>query len=97
VAPWAATIVLGLGLGGGYALALLVLSDLAATPAAAARLGAMTFLVCYSAAATAPVIVGALHDATGAFALPFGLLALVACAELALAMRLRPALRGSVA
>jgi MFS transporter, CP family, cyanate transporter len=96
-APWAATIVLGFGLGGGFALALLVLSDLAATPAAAARLGAMTFLVCYSAAATAPVIVGALHDATGAFALPFGLLALVACAELALATRLRPALRGSVA
>jgi MFS transporter, CP family, cyanate transporter len=95
-APWAATIVLGLGLGGGFALALLVLSDLAASPAAAARLGAMTFLVCYSAAAAAPVLVGALIDATG-YALPFGLLALVACAELALTTRLRPALRGSVA
>jgi CP family cyanate transporter-like MFS transporter len=94
-APWAATIVLGLGLGGGFALALLVLSDLAATPAAAARLGAMTFLLCYSAAATAPVLVGALIDATG-YGLPFGLLAVVACAELALATRLRPALRGSV-
>jgi CP family cyanate transporter-like MFS transporter len=94
-APWVATVVLGLGLGGGFALALLVLSDLAATPAAAARLGAMTFLLCYSAAATAPVLVGALIDATG-YGLPFGLLAVVACAELALATRLRPALRGSV-
>jgi MFS transporter, CP family, cyanate transporter len=95
-APWAATVVLGLGLGGGFALALLVLSDLAATPAAAARLGAMTFLVCYSTAATAPVLVGALHDASGGYALPFGALAVIACAELALATRLRPTLRGTV-
>jgi CP family cyanate transporter-like MFS transporter len=94
-AAWAATIVLGLGLGGGFALALVVLSDIAATPAAAARLGAMTFLICYSAAAAAPVVVGALIDAAG-YGLPFGLLALVACAELMLATRLRPALRGSV-
>jgi CP family cyanate transporter-like MFS transporter len=96
-APWAATIVLGLGLGGGFSLALVLLADLAASPAAAGRLAAMTFLVCYSAAAVAPVLVGALHDATGAYAAPFGLLALLACVELAIATRFRPALRGSVA
>jgi len=95
-APWAATIVLGLGLGGGFSLALVLLSDLAASPAAAGRLAAMTFLACYSAASVAPVLVGALHDATGGYATPFGLLALLACVELALATRLRPALRGSV-
>ncbi len=95
-APWAATTVLGLGLGGGFALALVLLSDLAASPAAASHLAAMTFLVCYSAAAVAPVLVGALHDVTGGFAAPFGLLALLACAELAMATRLSPSLRGSV-
>lgn len=93
---WVATVVLGLGLGGGFSLALLVLADLAATPAAAARLAAMTFLVYYSAASLAPVVVGAAHDATGSFAVPFAALTLVACAELALATRLRPALRDSV-
>jgi len=96
LAPWPATIVLGLGLGGGFSLALVLLSDLAASPAAAGRLAAMTFLVCYSAASVAPVVVGALHDATGGYALPFGLLALLACVELAMATRLRPSLRGSV-
>jgi cyanate permease len=56
----------------------------------------MTFLICYSAAALAPVLAGALHDASGGYSAPFGALALVACAELALATRLRPSLRGSV-
>jgi CP family cyanate transporter-like MFS transporter len=96
-APWAAVTVLGLGLGGGFSLALVLLADLAASPAAAARLAAMTFLVCYSAAAAAPVVVGALHDATGAYAVPFALLALLAFVELAIATGFRPALRGSVA
>src|SRR4051812_3609294 len=95
-APWAATTVLGLGLGGGFSLALVIMADLAASPAAAARLAAMTFLLCYSAAALAPVAVGAIHDATGGYALPFGALTLVAGAELALATRLRPALRSTV-
>jgi CP family cyanate transporter-like MFS transporter len=95
-APWAATTVLGLGLGGGFTLALVLLADLAASPAAASHLAAMTFLVCYSAAALAPVLIGALHDATGGFTTPFGLLALLACAELAMATRLSPSLRGSV-
>jgi CP family cyanate transporter-like MFS transporter len=96
-APWVATIVLGLGLGGGFALALVVLADLAATPAAAGRLAAMSFLVCYSTASLAPVVVGALRDATGGWAVPFGLLAVLACVELGLATRLRPGLLASVA
>ena len=87
---------LGLGLGGGFSLALVVMADLASTPAAAAGLAAMTFLVCYSTASLAPILVGAAHDATGGFALPFAALTLVGCAELAVATRLRPALNGSV-
>jgi MFS transporter, CP family, cyanate transporter len=96
LAPWVATTILGLGLGGGFSLALVLLADLSVTPAAAGGLAAMTFLVCYSAASLAPVVVGALHDATGGYALPFALLAALACIELLIATRFRPALRGAV-
>jgi CP family cyanate transporter-like MFS transporter len=95
-APWLATIVLGFGLGGGFTLAMLLLADLAATPAVAGRLAAMSFLVCYSTAALAPVLVGALHATTGGYGLAFGVLVLIALAELTLATRFRPALRGTV-
>jgi len=95
-APWAATIVLGLGLGGGFSLALVVLTDLAATGPAASRLAAMTFLICYSVAAAAPVLLSALRQATGSYTIAFALLVALAGGELASATRLRPALRGSV-
>jgi CP family cyanate transporter-like MFS transporter len=94
--PWAATIVLGLGLGGGFSMGLVVMADYAADPASATRLAAMVFLVCYLVAAIAPVLVGALHDATGAFATPFGALIAVAVLELGLATRLGPGHRGSI-
>jgi CP family cyanate transporter-like MFS transporter len=56
----------------------------------------MTFLVCYSAASLAPVVVGALHDATGGFDTPFAMLAALAGIELLIATRFRPTLRGAV-
>jgi CP family cyanate transporter-like MFS transporter len=96
LAPWVATTILGLGLGGGFSLALVLLADLSASPAAAGGLAAMTFLVCYSAASLAPVLVGALHDATGGYTTPFALLAALAVVELLIATRFRPALRGAV-
>ena len=95
--PWVATTILGLGLGGGYSLALVLLADLSASPQAAGRLAAMTFLVCYSVASIAPALVGALHDATSGYGPPFGLLACLGCLELAIATRFRPRLRGAVA
>ena len=95
-APWAATVVLGLGLGGGFSLALVLVADFAATPRAAGTLAAMSFLVCYSIAALAPVLVGGLRDWTGGYTAPFGVLGVLACLQLALATRLRPALHGSV-
>lgn len=94
--PWAATTVLGFGLGGGFSLALVLLADLSASPDAARRLAAMTFLVCYSSASVAPALTGALHDATGGYGSPFAVLACLACVELALATRFRPRLRGAV-
>jgi CP family cyanate transporter-like MFS transporter len=56
----------------------------------------MTFLVCYSAASLAPVVLGAVHDASGGYELPFALLSVIACVELALATRFRPGLRDAV-
>lgn len=95
-APWVATIVLGLGLGGGFSLALVVLADFAASGAAASRLAAMTFSVCYSVAAVAPVALGAVREATGTYTVAFALLVVLAGVELAVATRLRPALGGSI-
>jgi CP family cyanate transporter-like MFS transporter len=97
VLPWVAVCVAALGIGGGFALGLVLIVDYAAGPSASGRLAAMVFLVCYTAAAVTPVVVGALRDATGGFGLPFGLLTLLAVAQLALATRLRPEHRGTVA
>lgn len=93
---WIATVVLGLGLGGGFTLGLVLMADLAGSPVAASRIAAMTFLVCYLTASTAPIVVGALHDLSGGYALPFGLLAILATVELGIGTRLGPTLRGSV-
>jgi CP family cyanate transporter-like MFS transporter len=95
VLPWVAASVLGLGLGGGFSLALALLVDYTAPPAASSRLIAMVFLVGCTSAAVAPVGVGALRNATGGFTVPFGLLAVLALAQLAVATRLGPAHRGS--
>lgn len=96
VLPWAAVVTIGLGLGGGFSLALLVVVDYSTDPGASSRLAAMVFLVGYSAGAVVPVITGALRDATGGFGLPFGLLAAVAVAQLLVATRLSPVNRGTV-
>jgi CP family cyanate transporter-like MFS transporter len=88
--------VVGLGLGGGFSLGLVLVVDYAASPAASSRLAAMTFPVCYTTAAAAPVVVGALHDATGSFTGAFGLLAGMALVQLALATSLGPRHRTSV-
>jgi CP family cyanate transporter-like MFS transporter len=95
-APWVACAVVGLGLGGGFSLGLVLVVDYAANPAASSRLAAMTFLVCYTTAAVAPVLVGALHDATGSYSAAFAVLAAMALAQLVMATSLGPAHRTSV-
>lgn len=94
--PWLAAIVVGLGLGGGFSLALALVVDYAATPAASSRLVAMVFLVGYSAAAVAPVLVGALRDATGGFTVPFGVLTGMAVLEAVIGTRLGPHHRAAI-
>lgn len=95
VLPWVASFVLGAGLGGGFALSLVLIVDYAASPGASSRLAAMVFLVGYTTAAIAPVLVGALRDWTGGFTVPFGLLTALAIGQFAMATQLGSKHRGS--
>jgi CP family cyanate transporter-like MFS transporter len=94
--PWLAATVAGLGLGGGFSLALVLVVDYSANPGASSRVVAMVFLVGYTVAAVAPVAVGALRDATGGFSVPFGLLAAMAVLQAVIGTRLGPEHRGAV-
>jgi CP family cyanate transporter-like MFS transporter len=94
--PWLAATVVGLGLGGGFSLALVLVVDFGADPTASSRLVAMVFLVGYAVAAVAPVLVGALRDATGGFAAAFGALTAMAAVQAAVGTRLGPRWRGGV-
>ena len=89
-APWLWAALLGLGVGGMFALALTLLVTLAPTPAAAARLSGMALLVGYLLAATGPVLAGALYDAAGTYRVPFLALAGIGAATLAVGVSLRP-------
>jgi CP family cyanate transporter-like MFS transporter len=87
---WASAILYGLGLGGGFALGLVLLVDVTRSRAEAARLSAMVFLVSYCLAALGPVMVGALRDLTGSFTLAFWILSVLAVVHLAVVPALRP-------
>jgi len=90
-APWLWAALLGLGVGGMFALALTLLVKVASTPAAAARLSGMALLVGYLLAATGPVLAGALYDAVGSYRVPFLVLAGIGVATLTLGVSVRPA------
>jgi MFS transporter, CP family, cyanate transporter len=96
VLPWLATTLVGLGLGGGFSLTLVLIVDYAADAGSSSGLAAMVFLVGYSAAALAPIAIGALHDRSGGYRVPFAALALLALAQLTTATRLGPRHRGTV-
>jgi cyanate transporter len=64
----------GVAQGGGFALALTLIVLRSATPLVAARLGGVAQCVGYLVAAAGPVVLGALHDATGGWRWPLGLL-----------------------
>jgi CP family cyanate transporter-like MFS transporter len=90
-APWLWVAVLGLGVGGMFALALTLLVKLAPTAAAAASLSGMALLVGYLVAATGPVLAGALYDASGSYRVPFLALAGIGVATLAIGVSVPPA------
>ncbi len=74
-APWTWASLLGLGMGGNLALALLVLTENAPTTEAAPAFTGMAFFVGYLMASVGPVAAGALRDATGSYATVFAALA----------------------
>ncbi len=82
-APWAWASLLGLGMGGNLALALLVLTQNAPTPQAASAFTGMAFFVGYLMAAVGPVAAGALRDVTGSYKPVFATLAVLGLATLA--------------
>jgi MFS transporter, CP family, cyanate transporter len=92
--PWITTLVLGAGIGGSFALGLVLLIDRVETPGESASLAAMAFLVSYVCGAVGPVVVGALRDASGGFRLPLVLLAVVSASQLLLVTQFRPRAAG---
>jgi MFS transporter, CP family, cyanate transporter len=92
-APWLWAALLGLGVGGMFALALTLLVELAPTPAAAASLSGMALLVGYLLASTGPVLAGALYDATGSYRVLFLALAAIGLGTLAVGVSIRPSAR----
>jgi CP family cyanate transporter-like MFS transporter len=62
---WALAVMLGVGMGGAFALALMLIVQRAADGHVAAALSSMAQGVGYTLAAGGPLLVGVLHDATG--------------------------------
>jgi CP family cyanate transporter-like MFS transporter len=73
-APYAWVVVLGLGQGGSFGVGLLLFSVRTRSIQATARLSAQAQTVGYLLAAAGPLLVGAVHDATGSWTIPLALL-----------------------
>lgn len=86
-----AVILLGLGIGAYFPLALTLPVDVAGNPADAASISALMLLVGYLLAAMAPVVLGAVRDAAGDFTLVTWILVVVAIGQLPLSLALNPA------
>ncbi|WP_432520542.1 MFS transporter [Kineococcus sp. SYSU DK006] len=80
-APAAPVALTGLGMGGSVVLALAAMSSRAADGRAAVSLSGMAQSLGYLAAALGPVLIGAVHTASGTWTLPLLLLAAVAAVQ----------------
>ncbi|HEY8479093.1 MAG TPA: MFS transporter [Spirillospora sp.] len=80
---WGWAVVLGLGQGIGFATALSFIGLRAHDASVAAQLSGMAQGVGYAIAAVGPLVVGALHDATGGWSVPIGCV-LAVCAIMTL-------------
>lgn len=92
IAAWVSVVVLGLGQGAAFSLALVLLVDYAETPAGSGRLTAMTFFVSYTIASFGPTVMGALRDLTGDFQGIWLVLSIVTMVQMLLATRMKPSL-----
>ena len=88
--PWAWVIMLGVGAGGLFPLALTLPVDNSSDDAEAGRLTAMTFFVGYMLSALGPFAVGRLRDATDGYLVPFVALAALGVVMLFASFWFRP-------
>ncbi|MEU6714382.1 CynX/NimT family MFS transporter [Nonomuraea purpurea] len=88
-ATWVWIAALGVGHGGLFTLVLTLPVLAGRDPGEAGRISAMAFFVGYGCAALAPLLVGALRDATGDFTLAFGVLGTIGLLMLLPIARLR--------
>jgi CP family cyanate transporter-like MFS transporter len=86
-----AVILLGLGVGAYFPLALTLPVDIAGNAADAASISALMLLVGYLLAALAPVVLGFARDATGDFVAVTWILVGIALSQIPLALALHPA------
>ena len=90
IVAFAAAALLGLGIGAYFPLALTLPVDVASDAQDAASISALMLLVGYLLAASAPVLLGLVRDATGSFDAVVWILVGVAVAMLPLALALSP-------
>jgi CP family cyanate transporter-like MFS transporter len=88
--PWVWAVMLGVGAGGLFPLALTLPVDNSTDEAEAGRLTAMTFFVGYMLSALGPFAVGRLRDATGGYLVPFVALAALGVVMLFASFWFRP-------
>lgn len=88
--PWVWAILMGIGIGGTFALVLTLPVDHAKSPKATERLTAMVFGVGYTLAAAGPYVVGKLLSATGGYQFPFVILTAIAITLLVSSVVIRP-------
>jgi CP family cyanate transporter-like MFS transporter len=93
-APWLWAVLLGLGVGTVFPLALTLPIDYARDPQTASRWTAMSLSGGYLIAAAAPVLLGMLRGLTGSFILPFLALAAMGAAIAALVLGFKPVRSG---
>lgn len=91
VVALAAASLLGLGIGAYFPLALTLPVDVASDGADAAAISAFMLLIGYALAATSPVVLGLVRDATGGFDAVVWILVAVSLTMLPLALALNPA------
>ena len=84
-----ALVIGGIGLGGTFALGLVLLSEYAETAAGAARLTAMAFFVSFSLAALGPLLTGVLLQVWDSWPLVYGFLAVVSLGQVIAALPLK--------
>jgi CP family cyanate transporter-like MFS transporter len=92
-APWLWALVVGLGQGSAFSLALVLLVRYAQTPEASGRLTGMAFLFSYSTASVGPLAMGLVRDVTGGLSPVWAILAAAGAVQALVVLRLRPDLR----